>query len=64
MNNILIVVIVIMMICIVVNFIGLFYKINKIEEIEIKLKKLEENFEIIKQNYYNVLLKIHGDDGK
>ena len=67
MNNILIVAIVTMMVCIVTNFIGLFYRINEIEEMKIELEKLKEDFDII-QNYINryqdVLLKIHGDDGK
>lgn len=67
MNNILIAAIVIMMICIVTNFISLFYRIDKIKEIEIELEKLEEDFDIMKNyinGYYKVLLKMHGDDGK
>lgn len=67
MNNILIVAIVTMIVCIVVNLIGLFYRINEVEEMKIELEKLKEDFDII-QNYINryqdVLLKIHGDDGK
>lgn len=52
MNDILIAAIVIMMICIVTNFISLFYRIDKIKEIEIELEKLEEDFDIMK-NYIN-----------
>ena len=52
MNNILIVAIVTMMVCIVTNFIGLFYRINEIEEMKIELEKLKEDFDII-QNYIN-----------
>ena len=68
MNNILIIAIVTMIVCIVVNLIGcLFYRINEVEEMKIELEKLKEDFDII-QNYINryqdVLLKIHGDDGK
>lgn len=67
MNNILIVAIVTMIVCIVVNLIGLFYRINEVEEIKIELEKLKEDFDIIQNyinRYYGVLLKIHGDDGK
>lgn len=67
MNNILIVTIVTMIVCIVVNLIGLFYRINEVEEIKIELEKLKEDFDIIQNyinRYYGVLLKIHGDDGK
>lgn len=67
MNDILIAAIVIMMICIVTNFISLFYRIDKIKEIEIELEKLEEDFDIMKNyinGYQKVLLKMHGDDGK
>lgn len=67
MNNILIVATVTMMVCIVVNLIGLFYRINEVEEIKIELEKLKEDFDIIQNyinRYYGVLLKIHGDDGK
>ena len=67
MNNILIVAIVTMIVCIVVNLIGLFYRINEVEEMKIELEKLKEDFDIIQNyinRYYGVLLKIHGDDGK
>lgn len=67
MNDILIAAIVIMMICIVTNFISLFYRIDKIKEIEIELEKLEEDFDIMKNyinGYQKILLKMHGDDGK
>ena len=67
MNNILIVAIVTMMVCIVVNLVGLFYRINEVEEMKIELEKLKEDFDIIQNyinRYYGVLLKIHGDDGK
>jgi hypothetical protein len=52
MNNILIVAIVIMIVCIVVNLIGLSYRINEVEEMKIELEKLKEDFDII-QNYIN-----------
>lgn len=51
MNDILIVAVVTMISCLIINITSLFYGINEIRKIEIKLKKLEANFDIMKQNY-------------